>query len=46
MMKLLKTNIYGPIVRFKKIEFNDATIDELLHIQHNQLSSRVERWTY
>ena len=27
----------------KKIEFNDTNIDELLDIQHNQLSSRVQR---
>ena len=26
----------------KKIESNDIKIDELLYIQHNQLSSRVE----
>ena len=28
-----------------KIQFN-INIDELLNIQHNQLSSKVERWTY
>ena len=30
----------------EKIEFNDANIDEIFDIQHNQLSSRVGRWTY
>ena len=29
----------------EKIEFNDINIDELLDIQHSQVSSRVERWT-
>ena len=29
-----------------KIEFDDIDIGELLDIQHKQLSSRVERWTY
>ena len=27
----------------KKIEFSDINIDELLDIQHNQLSLRVEK---
>ena len=30
----------------EKLEFNDTNIDDLLDIQPNQLSSRVERWTY
>ena len=46
-MKFLKTKYlqnYGSIE--KKIEFNDVNVDDLLDIQHNQLSSRVERWMY
>ena len=34
------------MVRLKKIEVNDLNIDELLNIQYNQLSSRVETWRY
>ena len=30
----------------EKIEFNDINIDELLDIQQNQFSLRVEKWTY
>ena len=30
---------------FRKIELTDVNV-ELLHIQHNQLSLRVEKWTY
>ena len=30
----------------ENLEFNDTNIDELLDIQHNQLPSSVERWTY
>ena len=33
------------LIEKKKKEFNDINIDELLDIHHNQLSSRVERWT-
>ena len=40
--KILK----GPWFDSEKLEFNGTNIDELLDIQHNQLSSRVERWTY
>ena len=28
----------------EKIGFNDMNIDEMLDIQHNQLSTRAERW--
>ena len=47
MSKLLKTK-YSQTHWFdsEKLEFNDINIDELLDIQHNQLSSRFERWTY
>ena len=44
-MKLLKTKYlqtHGSIK--KKSEFNDTNADELLDIQRNHLSSRVERW--
>ena len=30
----------------EKIEFNDINIDELLDIQQNQFSLRVEKWAY
>ena len=30
----------------EKIEFNGINIDELLDIQYNQLSSRIESFTY
>ena len=29
-----------------KKKFNDTNIDEILDIQHSQLSLRIERWTY
>ena len=45
--KVFKNRIFAdPWFDSEKIEFNDTNIDELLDIQHNQLSSRVERWTY
>ena len=31
---------------FQLRKFIDTNIDELLDIQHSQLSSRVERWMY
>ena len=34
------------MVGFRKIEFTDLNVDKLLDIQHNQLSLRVEKWTY
>ena len=34
------------MVGFIKIEFTDVNVDKLLDIQHNQLSLRVEKWTY
>ena len=34
------------MVGFRKIEFTDLNVDKLLDIQHNQLSIRVEKWTY
>ena len=30
----------------EKLEFSNINIDELLDIQHDQLSSRFERWTF
>ena len=43
MMKLSNTN-YS--LTNAKMKFNHANIDELLDIQHNQLSLRVEKWKY
>ena len=44
MIKFLKQNIFWDLwFDSEKIEFNDRNIDELFDIQHNQLSSRVER---
>ena len=34
------------MVGFRKIEFTDVNFDKLLDIQHNQISLRVEEWTY
>ena len=46
-MKLLKNKIFKiPWFDSENLEFNDFDIDELLDIQHNQLPSSVERWTY
>ena len=46
MMKFLKNKIFAdPWFESEKIEINYINIDELNGIQHNQLSSRVERWT-
>ena len=42
-----KSKIFAdPWLDSEKLEFNDTNINELLDIQHNQLSLRVERWTY
>lgn len=41
-IKYLKTHCFFQ----KKIEFNDANIDEIFDIRHNQLSSSVGGWTY
>ena len=42
-----KNKIFAdPWLDSEKLEFNDTNIDELLDIQHNQLSLRVERWIY
>ena len=46
MMKFFKKIFADLWFDSEKIKFNDAIIDELLHIQYNQHSSRVERWTY
>ena len=34
------------MVCFRKIELNDVNTDELIVIHNNQLSSKVERWSY
>ena len=45
--KIFKNKVFAdPRFDSGKIEFNDIIIDKLLHIQHNQLSSRDERETY
>ena len=46
MVKLLKTKFTDPWFDSEKLKFNDTNTDKLLHIQNNQLSSRVEGWTY
>ena len=45
--EVLKNKIFAdPLFDSEKIEFNDINVEELLDIQHSQLSSRVERCTY
>ena len=44
--KFLKEKLFtGPWFNSKKLELNDISIDELLEIQDNQVSARVEGWT-
>ena len=43
----MKNKIFAdPLFDSEKIEFNDINVDEVLDIQHSQLSSRVERCVY
>ena len=45
--EVLKNKIFAdPLFDSEKIEFNDINVDEVLDIQHSQLSSRVERCVY
>ena len=44
--KFLKEKLFtGPWFNSKKLELKDISIDELLDIQDNQVSARVEGWT-
>ena len=46
-MKFFKNKIFAdPLFDSEKLEFNYININKLLDILHNQVSSRVERWTY
>ena len=45
--EVFKSKIFAdPWFDSEKIEFSNIKIDALFAIQHNQLSSRVERWTF
>ena len=44
-MKLSKQKIFAdPWFDSGEIEFDDVNIDELLHMEHSELSSRIEMW--
>ena len=44
-MKLSKQKIFAdPWFDSGEIEFDDINIDELLHMEHSELSSRIEMW--
>ena len=45
--EVFKNKVFAdPWIDSEKTEFFDINFNELLHVQHNQLLSRVERWIY
>ena len=45
-MNFFKTKYLQTHDLILKKEFSDINIDDLLDMQHDQFSSRIERWTY
>ena len=45
--EVFKNKVFAdPWIDSEKTEFFDINFNELLHVQHHQLLSRVERWIY